>query len=69
VLGMLLPRAADSTRVLPEGVEFATASSALVDALRAGGVATTEAPAAGAMAPEDLTRKAMGMTVLVSCWE
>jgi peptidoglycan hydrolase-like protein with peptidoglycan-binding domain/S1-C subfamily serine protease len=69
VLGMLLPRATDSTRVLPEGVEFATASSALVDALRAGGVATTEAPAAGAMAPEDLTRKAMGMTVLVSCWE
>ena len=41
----------------------------LVDALRKAGVSVAEAPAAGALAPEDLTRKAMGMTVLVSCWE
>lgn len=69
VLGMLLPRATSTARVLPTGVEFAAASSALVDVLRAGGVAIAEAPAAGALAPEDLTRKAMAMTVLVSCWE
>jgi len=69
VLGMLLPRASGGARVLPEGVEFAAASSAMVEALRKAGVSVTEAQAAGALAPEDLTRKAMGMTVLVSCWE
>lgn len=69
VLGMLLPRASGGARVLPEGVEFAAASSVMVEALRKAGVSVTEAPAAGALAPEDLTRKAMGMTVLVSCWD
>ena len=69
VLGMLLPRAAGGARVLPEGVEFAAAASVMVEALRNAGVSVVEAPAAGALAPEDLTRKAMGMTVLVSCWE
>ena len=69
VLGMLLPRAVGGARVLPEGVEFAAAASVMVEALRNAGVSVVEAPAAGALAPEDLTRKAMGMTVLVSCWE
>lgn len=69
VLGMLLPRATDSARVLPEGVEFATSSATLVQNLAQNGVTVTEAPTAGAMAPEDLTRKAMGMTVLISCWD
>ena len=69
VLGLLAPRAAGGTRVLPEGVEFATASAVIADVLARAGIASSEAPAAGAMAPEDLTRRAMGMTVLVSCWE
>ncbi|MFN7223152.1 MAG: serine protease [Paracoccaceae bacterium] len=69
VLGMLLPRATDGARVLPDGVEFATSASSLTQSLAQNGVAVTQAPAVGAMAPEDLTRKAMGMTVLVSCWE
>lgn len=69
VLGMLLPRASGGARVLPEGVEFAAASAEIVAALRRGGVLVNEATVGGALAPEDLTRRAMGMTVLVSCWE
>ncbi|MFN3846973.1 MAG: serine protease, partial [Paracoccaceae bacterium] len=69
VLGMLLPRTSDGTRILPEGVEFAASAATMVQSLAQTGVVLTQAPVAGAMAPEDLTRKAMGMTVLVSCWE
>ncbi len=69
VLGLLLPRAADPSRLLPQGVEFAAAGADVQRLLTERGIAPTLAPANGALAPEDLTRKAMGMTVLVSCWE
>lgn len=69
VLGMLRTRMTDSARVLPAGVEFATSSAVISDVLERAGIKTTEATPAGALAPEDLTRRAMGMTVLVSCWE
>ena len=69
VLGMLLPRAANPARVLPDGVEFAASGPLLAQLLAAQGIATMESGANGAMAPEDLTRRATGMTVLVSCWD
>ncbi|MEF3046172.1 serine protease [Tabrizicola sp. L79] len=69
VLGMLLPRATGGSRVLPEGVEFAVSAAGIADLMAANGLAPAEAAMAGALAPEDLTRKAMGMTVLVGCWE
>ena len=69
VLGMLLPRQPGGDRVLPEGVEFAAASAVLAQSLAAGGVEMRESTGTGALAPEDLSRKASGMTVLVSCWE
>ncbi len=69
VLGMLRPRETTGTRVLPQGVEFATSAAVIAGVLARAGVLTAEAAAAGAMAPEDLTRRAMGMTVLVSCWD
>lgn len=69
VLGMLLPRAVNPARMLPDGVEFAASGAALRQMLTAQGIAPTEARTNGALAPEDLTRKATGMTVLVSCWE
>lgn len=69
VLGMLLPRSADGARVLPEGVEFAASSATIASLLAASGLSAIEAPAQGALAPEDLTRKATGMTVLVGCWD
>jgi peptidoglycan hydrolase-like protein with peptidoglycan-binding domain/S1-C subfamily serine protease len=69
VLGMLRPANASSARVLPEGVGFATSSAVIAEVLARAGIAVTQAPPGGALAPEDLTRRAMGMTVLVSCWD
>ncbi|MFN4154677.1 MAG: trypsin-like peptidase domain-containing protein [Paracoccaceae bacterium] len=69
VLGMLQPRETDPARVLPEGVEFATSSAILRKVLAERGIDVAGAAANGALAPEDLTRKATGMTVLVGCWE
>ncbi|MBN2631838.1 MAG: peptidoglycan-binding protein [Rhodobacteraceae bacterium] len=69
VLGMLRPRASDGARLLPDGVEFATDAATIAQTLAAQGITVTQAPASGGLAPEDLTRKAMGMTVLVSCWD
>ncbi|TGD42389.1 peptidoglycan-binding protein [Pseudotabrizicola sediminis] len=69
VLGMLMPRAADPARVLPEGVEFARSAATLQQMLVARGIDLAASAPGGALAPEALTRKATGMTVLVSCWE
>lgn len=69
VLGMLLPRPADSSRVLPEGVEFAADASAIATALTAAGITATPAAETPVLPPDDLVARATGMTVLVSCWE
>ncbi|NEX45542.1 serine protease [Pseudotabrizicola algicola] len=69
VLGMLLPRAPDAARLLPQGVEFAASGTVLREVLEGRGITPAAPTAAGALAPEDLSRKALGMTVLVSCWE
>lgn len=67
VLGMLLPED-KSGRQLPADVRFAAGADAIRTALESAGVQSSEADGAGAMAPEDLTILASGMTVLVSCW-
>ncbi len=69
VLGMIRPKEADGARVLPEGVVFATSSEALVEVLDKAGIEVSETPAGASVGPDDLTRHAMGMTVLVSCWD
>ena len=69
VAGMLLPDPADGARALPEDVTFAAKSRALASVLEAAGVTPVTAQAGGTIAPEDLTTRATGMTVLVSCWE
>jgi S1-C subfamily serine protease len=69
VLGMLLPRATGSGRVLPDDVALAATGAAIAELLAPKGVALAEAVSQGAMAPEDLARKAARMTVLVSCWD
>ncbi len=69
VLGLMLPRVSDGPRVLPQGVEFAASAAVLAQVLEAQGITPSDAPPVGALAPEDLMRKAMGMTVLVSCWD
>lgn len=69
VLGMLLPRQDSGPRRLPPGVEFAASAEVLAQFLLTQGISAGAALPAGALAPEDLMRKAMGMTVLVGCWE
>ncbi|WP_246831299.1 peptidoglycan-binding protein [Pseudotabrizicola formosa] len=69
VLGMLLPRAADPARVLPEGVEFATSGAVLQQMLTTRGIDVAAAATTGPLTPDALTRRASGLTVLVSCWD
>lgn len=68
VLGVLLPQG-DSAKRLPEEVSFAADAGAVRQALSAAGVEATTGAGSGALDPEDLTRLAESMTVLVSCWE
>lgn len=69
VIGMLLPREAGG-RQLPEEVSFSSDSGALQDMLSRAGIRPRTANGfAATLAPEDMTRKARGMTVLVSCWD
>ncbi|WP_431299132.1 serine protease [Tabrizicola sp. BL-A-41-H6] len=69
VLGMLLPRAALGTRQLPPEVAYAASAAQIATTLGTAGILPTQSAQAGAMAPEDLSRAATGMTVLVSCWD
>ncbi len=68
MVGLLLPAPQGDARVLPEGVAFATAAPAISARLAAAGIAVQPAVRDGALSPEDLTRRATAMTVLVSCW-
>ncbi len=69
VLGMLLPNVTDPKKVLPAGVVFATNSAAIAQRLATAGITAVPSSRSGAMAPEDLSTLATGMTVLVSCWD
>ena len=69
VLGMLLPNVVDTKKVLPSGVVFAASSAAIANRLATEGITTAPSTRQGAMAPEDLSTLASGMTVLVSCWD
>lgn len=69
VVGMLLPRT-DGDRKLPEDVSFALDGGVILKAAESAGLGGQMAQgAAGPIAPRDLTLRAQGMTVLVSCWE
>lgn len=68
VVGMLLPSEDKDGRVLPEDVGYALDAAEIAAALGQQGLAAAPTERSGAMAPEDLTRLAKGMTVLVSCW-
>ncbi len=69
VLGMLLPRATNAKQVLPVGVVFAASASSIATRLASEGITPAPSLRTGAMAPEDLSALATGMTVLVSCWD
>ncbi|MGB3556362.1 MAG: peptidoglycan-binding protein, partial [Jannaschia sp.] len=69
VAGLLLPPPDADGRALPADVAFAAKAGTLADVLRSAGVEVILEDRSVAIAPEDLTTRATGMTVLVSCWE
>jgi len=68
VVGMLLP-AANSSQKLPGDVSFAADAAAIRSLLDGAGSSASSSAETGALAPNDLSRIATGMTVLVSCWD
>ena len=68
VVGMLLPKTVGSAQQLPEDVSFAVVTPMVRDVLSKAGIVTATQSSNAALAPEDLTTQASGMTVLVSCW-
>lgn len=68
VMGMLLPRA-EGGKQLPGDVSFALDANAIEGFLGGVGVSPTSTDLLASMAPEDLTTKAAGLTVLVNCWD
>ena len=69
VLGMLLPTAVGGARILPRGVAFAASSDIIAQVLTKAGITPTTAATTIAATPDALNSAALGMTVLVSCWE
>ncbi|MDK3017957.1 serine protease [Pseudodonghicola flavimaris] len=69
VLGVLLP-ATDGAQRLPDGVSFAANAGTVASVLTEAGVEMRQNAIAGApLPPDDLSRLALGMTVLVGCWD
>ena len=69
VIGMLLPRVTDADRKLPAGVEFAASGQAIAAFLADQGIVAKESVQTERATPDALNAAALGMTVLVSCWE
>ncbi|MEX0350151.1 MAG: serine protease [Paracoccaceae bacterium] len=68
VVGMLLPDPATGQQ-LPQDVSFAADAQALRNVLEASGLTVENAPETADITPDELNRRANGMTVLVSCWD
>lgn len=68
VLGMLLPKNS-GTRQLPKEVSFALTGSAIAKAMESVSLIPGSGGSTEKLAPEDITQRALAMTVLVSCWD
>ncbi|MEY8837471.1 serine protease, partial [Cribrihabitans sp. XS_ASV171] len=68
VMGMLLPAPREG-RQLPEAVSFAADAQALRQVLQSAGLRAIDDTGGGSLTPDELNRRATGMTVLVSCWD
>ncbi|ASM71683.1 trypsin-like peptidase domain protein [Pseudosulfitobacter pseudonitzschiae] len=68
VMGMLLPKSGGA-RALPDEVVFAADTGVIRTVLAGAGVSIQAAASTGPSEPEDITEQAVGMTVLVSCWD
>lgn len=69
VIGMLVPASKTNGQQLPPDVSFATDAPAIATFLSNAGTSPAAANDSPPIPPEDLTRQAIGMTVLVSCWK
>jgi len=68
VIGMLLPRMETPGRMMPDDVNFAVSSDAILSVLRDAGLTGTQSRVSIPMSAEILTRVSADLTVLVSCW-
>jgi len=68
VMGVLMPRMDGGARLLPEDVNFALSSAAVLRMLESAGLRGAISAENRMMPPEILTRVSGDLTVLVSCW-
>ena len=69
VIGLALPALADGAKLLPDGVAFAASSATILAMLTKAGVTSGTSIGTAIATPDALNDAALGMTVLVSCWE
>jgi len=69
VIGMALPALIDGAKLLPDGVGFAASSAAISAVLTKAGLVASISSQTAVSTPDALNAAALGMTVLVSCWE
>ncbi len=68
VVGMLLPAPSDG-RTLPDSVSLAANVARLTEVLTKAGISGQPAQGSAQISPNELSRRANGMTVLVHCWD
>ncbi|MBO9432873.1 trypsin-like peptidase domain-containing protein [Ruegeria sp. R13_0] len=68
VVGMLLPTPSEG-RTLPGSVSLAVSTQGLNDVLTQAGISGQAAQETTEISPNELSRRANGMTVLVHCWD
>ena len=68
VVGMLLPKPTKG-RTLPDSVSLAANVDSLTDVLTKAGVSGQPGQGTAQISPNELNRRASGMTVLVHCWD
>ncbi|WP_170330999.1 serine protease [Ruegeria arenilitoris] len=68
VVGMLLPTPTEG-RTLPASVSLAASTDRLNEALEKAGVSGQPSQSTAEISPNELSRRANGMTVLVHCWD
>ncbi len=68
VVGMLLPSPSED-RTLPRSVSLAVSTEGLNDVLTQAGITGQAAQETAEISPNELSRRANGMTVLVHCWD
>lgn len=69
VIGMALPAMVNGAKLLPDGVAFSASAATIMATLTKAGVVPSTSTQTAIATPDALNAAALGMTVLVSCWE